>query len=696
MTTPPEPAPARSRGGPVTLLLAVLLVLVAHLPFVATLALYTMYSRQIMQEEELNAKKVAELLLKSFEQTIDSADALLLNFASSYDSDWTPAEIALSLKSFRLPRSIVQFGVVDKTGIMIANNIAPPGTSMVDLSNREHIRVHMERAPAQGGLFISKPVFGRVSQRWVIQLTRPLADAHGDFAGVVVASYAIADFIEFYKTLRIDDDMLIGLVGFDGIIRARAARQTSFGDDISQSPAFNHAMASKESVYEFPSPLDGVERLGYMIQSDRYPFYVTVAYSLDFIREHMSEFRAAILGTGIALGVVLLLLGLLAGRYLSIQKRLDARDMEALARQRETDVLNAISRVPGVSVMHLTAAGPVEIGAPGEERQSQLMRTYLASARFQALAARIEEPVVRSEHLTAGVEEFELEMVIAPLKTMAGQRGSGGKELVIFAVDQTSRRMEENKLYQMLKLASLGEVATGLAHEINQPLGVIRLAASNALTGARLGLPVEHLMSKLDRIIQQTERMGRIIDHMRIFGRKSDDRLQPCRPSDAVDGALQVVGVHFRLDNITVTTQLAHTLPKVLCRQDQLEQVLINLLQNARDAVMEKRRKADADVPGRIRIEAGIEAAADAQGTVRIDVSDNGGGIPADIIDRVFQPFFTTKPPGKGTGLGLSVSFGIIRDHGGSLSVRNGPDGAIFSIRLPAEAERDAPEPHEG
>lgn len=684
MTTPPEPAPARSRGGPVTLLLAVLLVLVAHLPFVATLGLYTMYSRQILQEEELNAKKVAELLLKSFEQTIDSADALLLNFASSFDSGWTAQEITRSLKSFSLPRSIVQLGVVDKAGVMIANNIAPPGSGTVDLSEREHIRVHMDRDPALGGLFISKPVLERVSGRWVIQLTRPLADARGDFAGVVVASYAIADFIEFYKTLRIDDDMLIGLVGFDGIIRARAARRTSFGDDISRSPAFQRATASRESVYAFASPLDGVERLGYMIQSDRYPFYVTVAYSLDFIREHMSEFRAAILGTGVALGVVLLLLILLAGRYLSIQKRLNAREMEALARQREAEVLDAISRVPGVSVMHLTAAGPVEIGAPGEARLSQLMRTYLASPRFQALAARIEEPVVRSEQLTTEAEAFELEMVIAPLKTMAGERSA--KELVIFAVDQTSRRLEENKLYQMLKLASLGEVATGLAHEINQPLGVIRLAATNALTGARLGLPTEHLTAKLDRIIQQTERMGRIIDHMRIFGRKSDDRLQPCHPSDAVDGALQVVGAHFRLDNIAVTVQLAPGLPKVLCRQDQLEQVLINLLQNARDAVTEKRRRSGANLPGRIRIEAVREAPAGALPTVRIDVSDNGGGVPADIMDRVFQPFFTTKPPGKGTGLGLSVSFGIIRDHGGSLSVRNGPEGAVFSIRLPAEA----------
>lgn len=672
-------------------MLVALLFLVGCLPFAAAVTLYSLYSREVMQEVQLNASKTAALLLKSFEQSIEPIDSLLLNFASLYDPAWTPQQSYEALKSFNLPASIVQVAVVDKYGMMIASNLAAPGGAPVDLSDREHIRVHMKKNQAQGDLFISKPVLGRVSKTWTIQLTRPLDDGHGRFGGVIVASYSIADFIEFYKALRIEDDMLIALVGFDGIIRARAARQTSFGDDVSRSAAFKAALSHPEMPYSARSTIDQVERIGYMIQSRRYPIFVLVAYSAAFVNEHTADFRAAIVGTAVALGAALFILALLAGRYMNMQKNLNARELEALARQREADVLGAISRVPGVSVMHVGAEGPSEVGLASPGAMSRVMRKFLTSGRFRALSAGLASPVVRNEHLADGAEELEVEMVVTPLKTIEPERGGGAKrELVVFAVDQTSRRMEENKLYQMSKLASLGEVATGLAHEINQPLGVIRLAANNARTGMARGLPPEHLASKLDRIVQQTERMSRIIDHMRIFGRKSDDRLQPCRPREAVEGALQVVGAQIRLDQIELCPHYAADLPLVLCRQDQLEQVLINLLQNARDALDDRRRQAGEDFPARIGIEVSAEEGDEGRRLVRIDVSDNAGGIPDAIRERIFQPFFTTKPPGKGTGLGLSVSFGIVRDHGGTLSVANGSEGAVFSIRLPA-APADGP-----
>jgi len=683
--TSPEPGSVGRLLNPVTLLLAALLILVGCLPFAAAVTLYTLYSRAVMSEAELNANKMAALLLRSFEQTIEPIDALLLNFADAYEPQWTPWQTYEALKGFALPHSIVQMAVIDKAGRMIASNLAPPGGEPMDLSDREHIRVHMQRHTAKGELFISKPVLGRVSKTWTIQLTRPLDDGYGNFGGVVVASYAISDFINFYKALRVEDDMAIALVGVDGIVRARAARAVSFGDDVSASAAFKRALSQKVTAYNDRSPIDAVERVGSVIHSDRYPMMVQVAYSLAFVRDHTSGFRAAIVGTGVGLGVALLILVILAGRYMAMQKNLDARELETFARQREADMLGAISRVPGVSVLHVNEDGAQAIGDTTPGPMARVMRKFASSGRFRSLTAALKAPLVRNEHLSDDGTELEVEMVVAPLRAMETDRAQGRRELVVFAVDQTSRRIEENKLYQMSKLASLGEVATGLAHEINQPLGVIRLAAGNALTGMKRGLPPEHLAGKLTRIVQQTERMSRIIDHMRIFGRKSDDLLQPCRPADAVEGALQVVGAHFHLDQIEVTTDLGPHLPLVLCRQDQLEQVLINLLQNARDALLERRRVLGADLPGRIRINVDAEPAAGGAQLVRIEVADNAGGIPEAIIGRIFQPFFTTKPPGKGTGLGLSVSFGIVRDHGGSFAARNGREGAIFTLRLPAK-----------
>lgn len=672
---------------PVTLMLVGLVVLVGIIPLAVAVVLYQLHTQSTLEEAQVDASRTATLLLRSFEQAIEPIDALLTNFANDFNVKASPEQVYEQLRAYSLPPAVIQIAVTDKNGIMIASNLAAPGGPPLDLSDREHVRVHVGRSPANAQLFISKPVLGRVSKKWTIQLTRPLGDEQGKYAGVVIASYAISDFIEFYAKLRTEDNMLIALVGRDGIIRARVSSTTSFGDDVSKSPAFRKLMEEGKTVYEHTSPIDHIERIGYQIPSERFPISVVVAYSRAYVDQKSADFRTAIWGTALGLSGAMLMVGLLGGRYFGLQRRLEAQEVQALARQREVNMLDAISRVPGVAVMHVSDAGVSELGV-AEKPLAPLLHDYIGSPRFQTLAADIREPHLGNEHLSDGKTEMEVEVVVAPLDRMERNTQTvAGREVVVFAVDQTQRRMEENKLYQMSKLASLGEVATGLAHEINQPLGVIRLAASNALTGMKMGLPPEHLVSKLDRIVQQTVRMSRIIDHMRIFGRKSEESLQPSRPMDAVEGALQVVGAHLRMDKIEVSTEADDALPQVLCRQDQLEQVIINLLQNARDAIADRSAKTEGGFAGRITVRVARLPAEDGPGEVRIEVADNAGGVPEETAERIFQPFFTTKPPGKGTGLGLSVSFGIIRDHGGTLSVRNDAEGAVFTIVMPALAE---------
>ena len=674
---------------PEALMFAALIVLLGCIPLGAALVLYTLHSEAEIEEAENNAEKTAILLLRSFEQTVEPIDSLLQNFATDFDPNWTPTEIYDALRRFNMPTSIVQIAVTDKNGMLVASNLAQPGPQKVDLSDREHVRVHMTGGLGEQ-LFISKPVFGRVSKAWTVQFTRPLKDLQGRFAGVVVASYSIADFINFYKQLRIEDNMLIALVGFDGIVRARAAGVTSFGDDVNRSASFQTALNQPGTPYAEFSVLDGIKRIGFMVRSDRYPIIVEVAYDEVFIRQQTMDFRNAIWGTAIGLGAALLLVGLLAGRYIALQNKLSTRELQEVARQREIGVLDAISRVPGISVLHVTKEGTTEIGGVSEGPLPKMVRNFVSSDRFRNLTARLQGPSVNTEHFVQGVTEFEVEVVVAPLNMLeAGKSPLDRQELVVFAVDQTSKRMEENKLYQMSKLASLGEVATGLAHEINQPLGVIRLAATNALAGMKRGLPADHLESKLNRIVQQTARMSRIIDHMRIFGRKSTDDLAPSDPADAIDGALQVVGEQFRLDNISVSLSAQRGAAMVLCRQDQLEQVLINLLQNARDALRDRRARHDPELQGMIAVSVALDSPGGNGQTVSITVKDNAGGIPDGVIEKIFQPFFTTKPPGQGTGLGLSVSFGIIRDHHGTLTARNEGLGAVFTIRLPAAPAGD-------
>ncbi|MDD1003470.1 PAS domain-containing sensor histidine kinase [Pseudomonas sp. TNT2022 ID642] len=244
--------------------------------------------------------------------------------------------------------------------------------------------------------------------------------------------------------------------------------------------------------------------------------------------------------------------------------------------------------------------------------------------------------------------------------------------------DNTEVRRSQQQLTQSAKMATLGEMATGLAHEINQPLNVMRMAIVNVLK--RLGngdVQIDYLTDKLNRIDAQVQRAARVVDHMRVFGRRSEIEQHPFNPLEAIEGTLSLLSEGLRGKGVEVRIKEAGFQVEVRGYVDQLEQVLINLMVNARDALLGK-READRDFQPWIAVHAECD-----EHVVRLWVEDNGGGIDPRLLERIFEPFFTTKPVGVGTGLGLSVSYGIIENMGGRLSVRNGAEGARFCIELP-------------
>ncbi|NWD50624.1 PAS domain-containing sensor histidine kinase [Pseudomonas gingeri] len=255
-----------------------------------------------------------------------------------------------------------------------------------------------------------------------------------------------------------------------------------------------------------------------------------------------------------------------------------------------------------------------------------------------------------------------------------------GQLLEVQAVgrDNTEVRRSQQQLTQSAKMATLGEMATGLAHEINQPLNVMRMAIVNVLKRLSNGdVQIDYLQDKLNRIDAQVQRAARVVDHMRVFGRRSEIEAAPFNPAQAVEGTLSLLsegmkgkGVQLRVPPIEFEVQVRGFV-------DQLEQVLINLMVNARDALLSKREK-NRDFEPWISVTAERDERA-----VRLIVEDNGGGIDPRLLERIFEPFFTTKPVGIGTGLGLSVSYGIVENMGGRMSVRNGEDGARFCVELP-------------
>jgi len=240
----------------------------------------------------------------------------------------------------------------------------------------------------------------------------------------------------------------------------------------------------------------------------------------------------------------------------------------------------------------------------------------------------------------------------------------------------TERKQTEALLMQSSKMASLGEMATGVAHELNQPLNIIRMASGNLLRRInKSSLEEEYLCSKLKRIEEQTQRASSIIDHMRMFGRQPTHIMLKLDPREIVQSVVDLIGEQLHLANIDIKLELPDSCPLIEGEQIQLEQVLINLLSNARDVLKFSQVVEDK----RILIKVDTEVA----GQLSIIVEDTGGGINENIIDRIFEPFFTTKEVGQGTGLGLSISYGIVRELGGCMSVLNTQLGARFIVNFP-------------
>ncbi|MHC6227580.1 ATP-binding protein [Pseudomonas sp. X10] len=255
-----------------------------------------------------------------------------------------------------------------------------------------------------------------------------------------------------------------------------------------------------------------------------------------------------------------------------------------------------------------------------------------------------------------------------------------GRLLEVQAVgrDNTQVRRSQQQLLQSAKMATLGELATGLAHEINQPLNVMRMAVVNTLKRLENGTAEPaYLEEKLKRIDAQVQRASRVVEHMRVFGRRSEVERQSFGAWQAVEGALSLVSEGLQGKGVALRVEAPEDRPQVHGHQDQLEQVLINLMVNARDALLE-RRQADPALKPWISLCQEVRA-----GQLRLLVEDNGGGIEPRLLGRIFEPFFTTKPAGVGTGLGLSLSYGIIEAMGGCLSVDNAAQGARFCIQLP-------------
>jgi signal transduction histidine kinase len=249
---------------------------------------------------------------------------------------------------------------------------------------------------------------------------------------------------------------------------------------------------------------------------------------------------------------------------------------------------------------------------------------------------------------------------------------SNVNSIVIVMTDITDAAILQAKLMHTEKMAAVGQLVSGVAHEVNNPLTAILGFTDLLLEHPELA---EDARKDLRIVMQEAQRTKTIVQNLLSFARQVPPQREPVQLNTILRRTLQLRSYDFSNRSVEVREHFTEPLPDVVGDAHQLQQVFLNILNNAYDAVTETGRQAV--------IEIGTAVEGD---SVEISFRDNGNGISPEDLDHIFDPFFTTKEVGKGTGLGLSICYGVIREHGGEISASNNPGskGATFVVRLNA------------
>jgi two-component system NtrC family sensor kinase len=256
--------------------------------------------------------------------------------------------------------------------------------------------------------------------------------------------------------------------------------------------------------------------------------------------------------------------------------------------------------------------------------------------------------------------------------SMKAVRDDGGRVVKYRGVarDVTERVHLQTQLIQSAKLSGIGQMISGVAHELNNPLTTV-MGYSQLLQASDVD---ETIKEDLRRIYDDALRAQRIVQNLLTFARQKRPQRGPVDINEVIEQTLSLRKYQLRVDNVEVVTELAENLPWTVADGDQLQQVLLNIINNAHQAVSQQRGGGILTIRSEL-----VDG-----DTIRVTLADTGPGMPPQVLKRIFDPFFTTKDVGAGTGLGLSVSHGIIQEHGGRIWAESERgQGATFFVELP-------------
>jgi signal transduction histidine kinase len=578
--------------------------------------------------------------------------------------------------------------IIDRSGKVYASGMDdyPVGR---DLSHAVDFKA-LSR-PNAADFYISKPYKSELSvpgdfSGWAMSYARRISDGNGNFDGYVLIVVDEAYLNGFYSQLDEQPGMVFGLMGTDGTIRASSSPAV-VGQNV--SAYIPEQLAAGKGIRINPSVKTGTERIFAYYRSSAAPLVAYVGLPTQPIYKAWLTASSLIVAALLALFAALGVLGVILGKYMQNRSSLVHVMIEAANQRREKEFLETIVNTGGVLMAVTDAEGRLIVANQAMHELFPEMETLksevgaIAGPLGEQLSAVVDNlPWQAVNNITlADGRKRALSWSVSPIKTNDGEI----KNLVAVGLDITERREAELSIYQAGKLVTLGEVATGIAHEINQPLATLAMAVDNLharVSGGNLDQAM--IVDGLDLASRQIDRAANIVRHMRIYGHRSDGSLRPVDPAEAVEGVLAIAGTQIENQGISIRKEYRIGDYKMTADLVLIEQIVLNLLLNARDAIVESRPQDDGrEVRGEDDfIAIRFEQADDDM--IAVVVEDSGPGIPLANLDRLFEPFFTTKSVGKGTGLGLSLSYGMARDMGGRLEVKNGTKGAEFRLILRA------------
>ena len=296
-------------------------------------------------------------------------------------------------------------------------------------------------------------------------------------------------------------------------------------------------------------------------------------------------------------------------------------------------------------------------------------------AGFQELSTGQSGFFTKKRHMRKDGSLFYVNIMVCPTKYMKTE------VLIVATTDITESIEKEAQLIQASKMTTIGTMASGIAHELSQPLNVFKIGSDYIQKIIKQGqkIDIEELKTVSEEMSSYVDRASGIINHLREFSRISSSVQSPVDINSPIRDVFKVLGQQLRLHQVEVELELAENLPAIMADHNRLEQIFINLVTNALHAIDEKVEKMGPEVEKSIIIKSFLK-----EKQVVVMVSDTGTGISDTVIERMFEPFFTTKEVGKGTGLGMSISYEIVRDYGGTFDVKSKEGvGTTCELRFP-------------